>query len=76
MQKRRIEYSSPLDALITVAKRLSLYENKQKIDSEDFFDRYSKGELSDESIFIEWANDYRHFLALLQDVEQRLKNVA
>jgi hypothetical protein len=40
MRKQRIEYSSPLDALITVTKRLSVYENKYQWDSEDFFDRY------------------------------------
>ena len=40
MRKQRIEYSSPLDALIAVTKRLSIYENKYQWDSEDFFDRY------------------------------------
>jgi hypothetical protein len=47
MRKQRIEYFSPLDALIMVTKRLSLYENKYQWDSEDFFDRYSKGKLTD-----------------------------
>ncbi|MFP4099544.1 antitoxin TumA [Coleofasciculus sp.] len=51
MQKERVQYTSPLDALIAVAKRLSLYENQQNMKSEDFFDRYSKGQLSDEAVF-------------------------
>jgi hypothetical protein len=64
MRKQRIEYSSPLDALIAVTKRLSIYENKYQWDSEDFFDRYSQGKLTDEVDFIEWSNDYRHYLVL------------
>jgi hypothetical protein len=74
MLKQRIEYSSPLDALIAVTKRLSLYENRQQTNSAEFFDRYNRGELSDDREMIEWAIDYRQFLGLRQDVEsQRAK---
>ncbi len=76
MQKQRIQYPSTLDALIAVAKRLSLNEDRYQIDSDEFFDRFNQGQLSDESMFVEWANDYRHYLALRQDLETRLKNVA
>jgi hypothetical protein len=58
MRKQSIQYSSSLDALIAVAKRLSTYENQQQMDSEEFFDRYSKGQLPDDALFVEWANDY------------------
>ena len=61
MFKQTIHYSSPLDALVAVTKRLSLYENQQKMKSEDFFNSYNQGLLSDEALFIEWANDYRHY---------------
>lgn len=76
MRKQRIEYSSSLDALIAVTKRLSLYENQYHWNSEDFFDRYSKGQLTDVMDFIEWANDYRHYLALRLEVESSLAHVA
>ncbi|HAC64573.1 MAG TPA: hypothetical protein DCF68_13805 [Cyanothece sp. UBA12306] len=76
MRKQTIEYTSPLDALIAVTKRLSVYENQHKITSEDFYHQYNQGILSDDVIFIEWANDYRHYLALHQELEQRLNNVA
>ena len=76
MRKQQVQYKSSLDALIAVAKRLSLYESQHNMDSEDFFDRYSKGQLSDEAIFIDWANDYRHYLGLRQELENRLQNVA
>ena len=37
MRKQTIEYTSPLDTLVAVTKRPSIYENQQKIDSEEFF---------------------------------------
>jgi hypothetical protein len=76
MVKETIKYSSSLDALVAVSKRLSLYENQQNMDSEDFFLNYNQGKLSDDVIFIEWANDYRHYLALRQEIEQKLNDAA
>ena len=38
-----IQHTSPIDALIAVTKRLSTYENQQQMDSEEFFDQYSRG---------------------------------
>ncbi|NMF82751.1 antitoxin TumA [Nodosilinea sp. P-1105] len=72
MQKQTIGYTSPLDTLVAVAKRLSLYEKGQQLSSEDFFDQYSWGHLGDEALYVEWANDYRHYLALRQDLEELL----
>jgi hypothetical protein len=74
MPKRTITYLSPLDALIAVAKRLSLYENQHKLDSEEFFHQYRQGKTSDEIEFIEWANDYQHYRALHQEIEQDLSD--
>ncbi len=76
MQKQRIEYQSPLDALIALTKRLSLYESQQQMTSAEFFDRYNRGELPDDLEMVEWATDYRQFLGLRQEVEQRLQNAA
>jgi tRNA A37 threonylcarbamoyladenosine biosynthesis protein TsaE len=76
MRKQTIQYTSPLDALIAVAKRLSVYESEQRMDSEEFFDQYSRGQLSDDVVFIEWANDYHHYLALRRDLEKKLQDVA
>ena len=36
MRKQQVQYKSSLDALIAVAKRLSLYESQHNMDSEDF----------------------------------------
>ncbi len=76
MRKQRIEYDSPVDALVTMAKRLSGYEDRYRITSEDFFDKFSKGKMEDSTDFVEWANDYRHYIVIRNDVERHLRNVA
>jgi len=76
MLKQTIQYTSPLDALIAVAKRLNSFENKQQMGSEEFFDQYSRGKLADDAVFVEWANDYRHYLHLHQELEKKLQNAA
>lgn len=64
MQKQSIQYDSPLDALVVIAKRLSLYETEEGLSSEDFFNRFRRGAWGDDAQAVEWANDYRHYLAL------------
>ena len=76
MRKQTIRYTSSLDALVAITKRLSVYENQQKMESEDFYRQYNEGMLSDDALFIEWANDYRNYLALRQELEQRLNHAA
>ena len=76
MRKQIIQYTSPIDALIAVTKRLSLYESRQRMDSEEFVDRYSRGQLSDDAVFVDWANDYRHYLHLRQKLAKSLPDVA
>ena len=46
MRKQTIQYTSPIDALIAVTKRLSNYESRQRMDSEAFFDRYTRGQFT------------------------------
>lgn len=76
MLKQRIEYQSPVDALVGVVKRLSHYEGHYKMKSEDFFDKFSKGTLEDSEDFIEWSNGYQHYLALKLDLEKQLRHAA
>lgn len=64
MKTEKTEYSSPVDALVAVTKRLSTCENRYGMTSEDFFDRYGKGQMDDSADFVQWANDYQHYLAL------------
>lgn len=76
MEKHRITYNSNLDAVINLTKRLSAYEQRHKMSSEDFYDKYNKGFLDDAVDYIEWANDYQHFLSLKLELEERLNHVA
>ncbi len=76
MPKKKIEYNSLVDALVAVAKRLSRYEGSYNMSSEDFFDRFCKGLSDDKVDFIEWANDYRHYMAIRAEIEGQLQDVA
>ena len=76
MKKQRDEYDSPLDALITLAKKLNVNESRYQMSSEDFFDKFSKGLLEDSIDFIEWSNDYQHYTTVKFDIERHLQNVA
>ena len=76
MRKQIIEYTSSLDALIALAKQLSVYEAQYNMESDEFFTQYSQGKTADDEVFVEWANNYQHYLAIHQDVENKLKNAA
>ena len=76
MKKERIQYTSSVDALVAVTKRLSLYENRYRMTSEEFFNGYEKGRKEDSMDFVEWANDYQHYLAIRVEIEKQLRHVA
>ncbi len=76
MKKRRIDYNSPIDALIAVTKRLSVAEDHYRMTSEEFYDKYTKGQSNDSICFTEWANDYQHFIAVRFEIEKHLSHVA
>ena len=76
MLKQTIQYTSPIDALVAIAKRLNTYENQQGLASEEFFYQYQNGQLSDDEIFIDWSNDYQHYLAIRAELEKKLQHAA
>jgi hypothetical protein len=76
VQKQTIQYTSPIDAIVAVAKRLSTYESQQGMDSEDFYDQYQNGQISDDIVFVEWANDYQHYLEIRLALEKKLQHAA
>jgi hypothetical protein len=76
MRKQIVEYTSPLDALVDLAKQLTRYELAYHMDSADFFTRYSQGNTTDDEDFVEWAGTYQHYLGLHQDLERKLQDVA
>ncbi|NIR47229.1 hypothetical protein GWO43_01935 [candidate division KSB1 bacterium] len=76
MKKNRIEFDSPLDAFVAIAKELNDYERRYAMTSEEFYDKFSKGQLDDSIDNIEWANDYQLFLSLRRELEDQLRRVA
>ena len=76
MRRQTIEYNSPVDALIALVKQLNIYEAEHKMDSAEFFTRYNKGELGDDEVFVEWSGNYKHFLAIRQELDAKLQHVA
>jgi hypothetical protein len=76
MQKQKIIYDSPVDAIVVLAKRLSIYEERYRLSSEEFFDKFTKGLLDDSIDFVEWSNDYQHFLSLKIELDERLSHAA
>jgi hypothetical protein len=76
MRKQRSEYDSPVDALVAVSKRLSVYEARHQMTSEYFFDKFRKGQLDDSVDFVEWSNDYQHYMAIRLEIEKKLQHVA
>jgi hypothetical protein len=76
MKKSIINYDSIIDALVAVSKRLSSYEERHNMTSEDFYYKFKKGQVSDDIDFIEWSNDYQHYLAIRIELEKQLENVA
>ena len=73
MHKEQIEYYSPVDALVAVAKRLNGHEARYHLVSEEFFDQFQKGFMEDLQDFVEWSNDYQHYLAIKFEIEKRLQ---
>ncbi len=76
MRKQINKYDSPVDALIAVTKRLSIFEDRYRMATEDFFDKFSKGQMEDSIDFIEWSNDYQHYLAIRLEIERQIQHVA
>jgi hypothetical protein len=76
MKKETSEYSSPVDALATVAKRLNVYEDRYGMTSEDFCNRYEKGQMEDSIDLVEWANGYQHYVAIRLEIDKHLRHVA
>ena len=44
--------------------------------SETFFDQYGKELMEDAADFVEWANDYQHYMGIRLEIERQLKHVA
>ena len=73
MAIKRVTYNSPIEAYDAIVRSLAAYETKYHMLSADFLSQYEEGQLSDSKDFVEWAGDYRHYMDLKQELEQKLK---
>jgi len=71
-QKQRITYDSELDALVACGEAAEPIRGPLSISSEDFFHRFSSGQMEDTVEFVEWSNAYRHFLSLRGIIEKQV----
>ena len=76
MPIKRVTHKSVVDALDALLRALAAYEQKYDMTSANFYARYLSGALEDSKDFVEWAGDYQHYMALKQELEQKLKVVA
>ena len=76
MRKVTVTYSTPIDALIDVARRMGGCENRYGMKSERFIVKYQAGEMPCENDFMEWAVACRDLRYLRNAVEERVKEVA
>ncbi|MEZ4524352.1 MAG: DUF6516 family protein [Desulfobacterales bacterium] len=56
--------------MIAVAKRLSIYEKNYNMTSETFYHKYKAGKTDDKLDFVEWANDYDHYMVLKSETKK------
>lgn len=75
MKKNTIKHT-PIDALITVTKRLMRYEDCCNTSSEEFYNQYCQGGTDDSEDVVEWANAYQHFITLRRDLGSKVNKVA
>jgi hypothetical protein len=47
-----------------------------RISSEDFFHRFSSGQMEDAVEYVEWSNAYRYFLSLRGTIEKQVYHTA
>lgn len=76
MSFKRITYASAIDALDALLKSLAAYEQKYQMSSYEFYANYLSGKLEDSKDFVEWAGDYKHYIELKKELEEKLKVTA
>ena len=64
------------DLLISTGKIFVQKSQQTETDSADFFVQYQQGKTDDDEDTFDWASNYRHYLALRQELEGKLRNVA
>ena len=75
METQRTVYTTPLDALLALARSLTLFEPRYGKSTEQFYAQYQAGSLGDGRDMVEWAGDFQHYQELKAQLEIRLETV-
>lgn len=76
MSFKRENHTSAIDALDALFRSLNAYEQRYSMSSDEFYANYLSGRLGDSKDFVEWAGDYKHYIELKLELEEKLKTVA
>ncbi len=67
--------SNPVDDLLSLARDLTEFEREYAMTSEEFFAKYSRGEMGDAMPFVKWAGRYQLYLDLKNKIQTSLDRV-
>ena len=76
MSIKRTVFTSAIEALNALFRSLVAYEQKYQMSSDEFYANYLSGKLEDSKDFVEWAGDYKHYIELKKELEEKLKVTA
>ena len=76
MLAKAMAESNPVDDLLEVAGELRELERKYGMTSTEFYAKYQRGEMGDDSEIIHWAATYHAFVELKTRVETALMREA
>ena len=69
------EKYDPLEELLQLERQLANFEQRFKISSQHFFERYQEGQMGDDVEFVRWAGRYRLYLRLKETISKSLELV-
>ncbi|HDN80105.1 MAG TPA: hypothetical protein ENG33_06555 [Chloroflexi bacterium] len=64
--------SNPVEELLELHRELQGYETKYGLSSEEFYEKYNRGEMGDSAEIMHWAALYQSFLELKRLLERAL----
>lgn len=67
--------SNPIDELLELLRDLVAYEEQYNMASEEFYERFMRGELGDAGDYISWAGYYETYLRFKHRIGEGLKQV-
>jgi len=74
--REAMEKQSPIDDLLDLATQLVLLEKRHDMKSSEFYEKFERGEMGDDTDFIWWASLYELFRDLKTKIEKALAGAA